>query len=68
MTDWEKVGNGESNQVAYALFCIKQVVFDDGTTWENTECDEWLETYKGQKTDVEILQNYYPYQYNINIQ
>lgn len=68
MTDWEKIGNGESNQVAYALFCIKQVVFDDGTTWENTECDEWLETYKGKKTDVEILQNYYPYQYNTNIQ
>lgn len=67
MTEWEKIGDGEANQVAYALFCIKQVVFDDGTTWENSNCDEWLQTYKGQKTDVEILQNYYPYQYDINI-
>ncbi len=28
-----KVESGETDDVTYALFCLKQVVFDDGTIW-----------------------------------
>ncbi len=66
MTGWENIGSGGENQAAYALFCMKQAAFDDGTIWENPNCDEWLETYRGQKTDVEELKNYYPQRYEIN--
>lgn len=35
MKDLPKVGNGGANQVAYVLVCLKQVVFEDGTVWNN---------------------------------
>ncbi|WP_343249621.1 M56 family metallopeptidase [Diplocloster hominis] len=61
MTGWPKVGDGGPNQVAYGLFCVKQVTFQDGTVWDNPGYNEWLKTYKGKSADVSTLQNYYPY-------
>ncbi|MBU9745429.1 M56 family metallopeptidase [Lachnospiraceae bacterium ASD3451] len=61
MEGWPKVGDGGPNQTAYALFCIKQVTFQDGTVWENPGYREWLETYRGNAVDISALQRYYPY-------
>ncbi|WP_408626293.1 DUF5780 domain-containing protein [Diplocloster modestus] len=47
--------------MAYALFCVKQVTFQDGTVWDNPGYNEWIETYKGKAADISTLQNYYPY-------
>lgn len=58
-------GNGGANQAAYALLCLKQVVFDDGTVWNNPDYENWLGTYAGKETDVDDLQNYYPYEYRV---
>lgn len=48
------------SQVTYILCCDKQVTFEDGSVWTNSEYNDWLEAYKGKKIDVAILQNYYP--------
>lgn len=48
------------SQVAYVLCCDKQVTFEDESVWTNPEYNDWLETYKGKKTNVSILQSYYP--------
>ena len=65
MKDFPKVGNGGANQVAYALLCLKQVVFEDGTVWNNPDYENWLKTYEGIETDVAELQTYYPYEYKV---
>jgi len=51
----------ETAKIAYVLFCDKEITFEDGIVWTNPEYDGWLETYEGVKTDVETLENYYPY-------
>ena len=66
MKDFPKVGNGEANQVAYALLCLKQVVFEDGTVWDNPEYESWGKTYVGNEIGLDELQNYYPYEYRID--
>ena len=63
MTDYPQVGDGEANQAAYSLFCLKEVVFEDGTVWKNPEYENFFQTYAGRQIDVEVLQNYYPYTY-----
>lgn len=65
MEDFPKVGNGEANQVAYSLLCLKQVVFEDGTGWNNPDYENWYKEYAGKKIDMDKLRNYYPYEYKI---
>lgn len=65
MKDLPKVGNGEANQVAYALVCLKEVAFEDGSIWNNPNYENWLKAYAGKEVAVEQLQNYYPYEYEI---
>lgn len=48
-------------KVTYVLYCDKEITFEDGTVWENPDFEKWLTTYKGKKTDVNVLKNYYPY-------
>lgn len=60
-----EAGDDGTGQAAYALFCLKQVVFEDGTVWNNPEYENWLTTYAGHVKDVVELQNYYPYVYRI---
>ena len=65
MEDFPKVGNGEANQVAYSLLCLEQVVFEDGTIWNNPNYEKWFKTYVGKEIDIDELQSYYPYEYKI---
>ena len=65
MEVFPKVGNGEANQVAYSLFCLKQVVFEDGTVWNNSNYENWFKTYAGKEITIDELHNYYPYEYEI---
>ena len=65
MEDFPKVGNGDANHVAYSLLCLKQVLFEDGTVWNNPDYENCFETYAGKETDVDELQNYYPHEYKI---
>lgn len=58
--------NGKISQVAYTLFCLKQVVFEDGTVWNNPNYETWFKTYAGKEISVDELQNYYPHQYEID--
>lgn len=60
-----EAGDDGTGQAAYALFCLKQVVFEDGTVWNNPEYENWLTTYAGHVKDVVELQNYYPHVYRI---
>lgn len=60
-----KTENGEVDQVGYSLYCLKQVVFEDGTVWDNPDYENWFKAYAGKETDVEKLQSYYPHQYPI---
>lgn len=55
MKDFPKVGNGGANQVAYSLVCLKQVVFEDGTVWNNPEYESWFRTYAGKEIGLEEL-------------
>ena len=57
--------NEETNQVAYSLLCLKQVVFEDGSIWNHPDYEDWSERYIGKEISVDELQNYYPYQYHI---
>lgn len=65
MADLSQVGNGEANQVAYSMFCLKEVVFQDGSVWSNPQYDTFFQTYAGRQIDVDTLQNYYPHTYHI---
>lgn len=65
MTDWPLVGNGEANRAAYSLFCLKEVVFEDGSVWSNPEYDNFFQTYAGKPIEIDTLQNYYPYTYHL---
>ncbi|MDE5865468.1 MAG: hypothetical protein K2H31_02560 [Lachnospiraceae bacterium] len=67
MADFPKVGNGEANQVAYALLCLKQVVFEDGTVWNNPDYENWRQTYSEKEIGIDELQNYYPHKYEIGL-
>ena len=65
MKDFPKVGNGEANQTAYSLLCLEQVVFEDGTVWNNPNYENWFKEYAGKEIDIDELQSYYPYEYKI---
>ncbi len=65
MEDFPKVGSGEANQAAYSLLCLKQVIFEDGTVWNNSDYENWFKTYAGKEIAIDELQNYYPYEYEI---
>ena len=59
--------NGEAAQVAYSLLCLKQVVFEDGTVWNNPNYENWFKAYVGKEIEVDELQNYYPYKYELEL-
>ena len=65
MADFPNAQNGEANQAAYSLLCLKQVVFEDGTVWNNPNYENWFQTYAGKEIAIDVLQNYYPYEYEI---
>lgn len=48
MPGWPRIGGGGPNRVAYALYCVRRIVFEDGTVWENSDYDDWLDTYRGR--------------------
>lgn len=62
-----KVESGETDDVTYALFCLKQVVFDDGTIWNNPNYDSWFKDYMGKKINIDELQSYYPHNYELEL-
>lgn len=45
--------------VAYALYCFKEITFEDGTVWTNPNYDAWVSAYCGNKLDVAMLETYY---------
>ena len=65
MQDLPKIGTGGANQAAYSLLCLKQVVFEDGTVWNNPDYEDWSRTYAGKETGIDELQNYYPHEYDM---
>lgn len=65
MDGWPKIGEGGPNKVAYALYCLNQISFEDGTVWKNPAIETWLETYKGKSVQVGDLQTYYPFNHSI---
>lgn len=65
MENLPKTETGEAAQVVYPLFCLKQVVFEDGTVWNNPDYENWFKAYAGKKAAVTKLQNYYPYKYEL---
>lgn len=65
MGDFSGAGEDESNRAAYVLFCLEQVVFEDGTVWHNPEYEGWLRTYAGREIGVEVLEGYYPCVYGV---
>lgn len=65
MEDFPKAGNSGVNQVTYVLFCLEQVVFEDGSVWNNPDYENWFDTYAGKEMETDQLQNYYPYVYQI---
>lgn len=56
----------EEYRVAYVLIGIRQVEFEDGSTWQNPDYEGWLAEYKGKKVDQEILKGYYPLECKIS--
>ncbi len=66
MEEFPDAEHGGANEAAYALLCLEQVVFDDGTVWENPDYEDWLETYAGKEIPVDVLENYYPHEYRID--
>jgi len=56
---WWDQSNGE-HKAKYIISCIKQVTFEDGTVWENSQYSEWMETYRGKSVNLDMLQSYYP--------
>lgn len=67
MENVSKDGNVEANQVAYSLICLKQVIFEDGTVWNNPDYENWIEAYAGKEVSVDELENYYPHEYQLKL-
>lgn len=65
MKDFPGAGDGEASRAAWALLCLKQVVFEDGAVWDNPDYESWLKTHAGQRIGVDELQNYYPHEYRL---
>lgn len=65
MDGFPETGNGEANRAAYVLCCLKQVIFEDGTVWNNPDYENWFKTYAGKETGTDELKNYYPHEYRI---
>lgn len=63
--DWPEIENAQPNNVAYALYQIKEISFEDGSVWNNSEYSNWLETYKGKTVEVLVLESFYPSKYKI---
>ena len=65
MKHFSKTEREENRQASYVLFCLKQVVFEDGAIWHNPNYEDWFKTYAENATSPDELQNYYPYEYEI---
>jgi hypothetical protein len=48
-------------EIAYVLYCDKQLTFTDGTVWDNPDFESWRNTYEGKTVDVNVLESYYPF-------
>lgn len=68
MAYFSNAENGQANQVVYSLLCLKQIVFEDGTVWNNPDYENWFQTYAGKETDIDELQHYYPHEYRIALE
>lgn len=63
--NWPGMEQAGPNKVAYALYQVKEITFEDGTVWANDAYTQWLTTYKGKFVDVADLQSYYPLEHKI---
>lgn len=50
-----------ADKIAYVLYCDKEITFEDGTVWKNSDFESWRSTYEGKKTDTALLKTYYPF-------
>lgn len=57
---------GEAYRVDMVLYNIRQILFEDGTVWENPEYDDWIENCKGKRIPSSYLWDYYPCEYFID--
>lgn len=49
--------------ISYAICCLKEVIFEDGTTWSNPDYEDWHEAYAGKEISTDKLEDYYPCEY-----
>ena len=64
MDDAEEPVN-DTEAIAYALYCFKEITFTDGTVWVNPDYRKWLDTYQDKKVNPELLKEYYPYSVSV---
>lgn len=55
----------DAARISYAICCLKEVVFEDGTVWSNPDYEDWHEAYAGKEVSTEELEDYYPCAYAI---
>lgn len=60
------MGNDSAAEdIAYVLYCDKEITFENGTVWENPDFKDWRSAYEGKKIDAADLESYYPYEQKI---
>ena len=55
-----EVGPDGKTDVAFALFCFRDITFEDGTVWVNPAFDAWMAEHRGRQLDISYLESYYP--------
>lgn len=55
----------DAARISYAICCLKEVVFEDGTAWSNPDYEDWHEAYAGKEVSTEKLEDYYPCAYAV---
>lgn len=63
--EFSDIGNDGACRAAYILFCLEQVVFEDGTVWNNPYYKDWRKTFEGKEKGTDELQHYYPHEYRM---
>lgn len=53
--------------IAFVLYCNKEIKFEDGTVWENPDFENWRFNYEGKRVEADYLENYYPFEHKIYI-
>lgn len=49
------------DKIKYILYTFEEVIFSDGTVWENADMENWLNLYMDEKVNIQNLEKYYPY-------